>query len=223
MKQLLVKKSNDLPMCRYDLNLVQYRILCFCNGYIYHQIEEEPTMILIISEFAEVFSVKLDTAKKQIRSSISILSESGFYKKDKKGNELHIKWFDEISYINNEKIKIVFSEDCKTFMFNLKAYFFTYGIDKIHYLDGKYSIRIYEIMLSRSYPNKSIDIQIEELRYILCLGEKYKDTEALNRLLTRNINEINQKTNIDVSVKYSKMGKSIIGYEFSVKFKDYEK
>lgn len=90
-------------------------------------------------------------------------------------------------------------------------------------MSSTYSIRLYEFFAMRlgSQNNKqTFDFDLNKLRLYLDCTKKYKDFRDFNkRILIQAEKEINEKTNIKMSYKKIKTGRSVTSIKFSFGWK----
>lgn len=124
-----------------------------------------------------------------------------------------ITWFSSISpcYNENEEVclKFRFNADLKPFLLNLNQYV-RINLAEIAGLNSFYSLRLYQIfranLAKRQKHLKILDknFSLEEIKEILGVTGKWNEYKYFNRdILTRAVNEINDKT--QVFVKYESL------------------
>lgn len=113
--------------------------------------------------------------------------------------------------------RIVFNERIVPFLSDLKANFTKFLLEDVSGFSSIYSFRIYQMMMqfkSTSYYKTNLD----DLRYMLALGDKYPLTADLKRwVIDTAIDEINKKSPYKATYKMLKTGRKFTHLE--IKFK----
>lgn len=189
--------------------------------------------ILIISadEFCTLYSTTHDSFYKLAkRLAVSFLAEQGKKSKlhlieDNKNEILHIfYWLDYISY-ENGFLEARLSYEIIKHILNLNGDFTRYEIDKIIYFKTAYSFRLYSIFRQYIQHDKKYierDFEWEEIRNIIGAGVEYVPSYSIfgnfkNSVLIPSINEINEKTDVNISFKEIKEIKNIKKIKFTIK------
>lgn len=169
------------------------------------------------SFYDEIIKFSSRISKKQIVFD----SEIGIKKKKIKGI---INWFQSILPVYNDEgelcLQFKFSTDLKPYLLELKEY------AQIDYLDilpltSSYSIRMFKVFkatrqrMSKHQQRSKIKYELSEFRYLLGIESKYKDWYKLRtQVLDLVVSEISKKTNIKVTYKPLKEGRSVVAVEF---------
>ena len=104
----------------------------------------------------------------------------------------------------------------------LKTQYTSYKIYYIMTMKSQYSIRLYEIL--KSVAGKELwYFDIENLKKIFMCEEKYDRVNNFKqRIIEPAIEEINNKTDLNVTYEYLNEGKKIVGIEFHISYKSNE-
>ncbi|WP_234728041.1 replication initiation protein, partial [Escherichia coli] len=90
-------------------------------------------------------------------------------------------------------------------------------IKNISNLSKSYSIRIYEILQQFRNTGERM-ISLDDFRSMLQLEDKYKDFKTLNRALIKPaVAELNQKSDLAVTVETIKKGRTVVALHFRFK------
>jgi len=136
---------------------------------------------------------------------------------------LTISLLSSAEYHKDGKIELEFSPKLKPYLLQLKENFTKYQLENVLSLSSFYAIRIYE--LCKQYETiKERTIEIKELKEILDI--KAKSYSIYNRFKTKVLDiaerEINEKTDINISVEEIKTGRKVTSIKFIIKSKTKE-
>ena len=131
------------------------------------------------------------------------------------------QWFSKAEYIEGgEYIEVQFHPDLKPYLLELKERFSKIPLKQILKLRSRYSIRLYELLKRYEDTGFRVDY-IPELRKKLGVEDKeYKrffDFER--RVIKQAVEEINEKTDLEVSYSKKKTGRRITHIEFKIRSK----
>ena len=216
-KKYLVTKSNTLIMKKYNLDLLEQKLILILIsmiepgdvGFKCYQLKVTDLCKLLKVNYKGYHGYFYKLTKKLVFKGVEVINENG--------NPLSSAWLSSCEYkVNEGIIECEISEKLKPFLLELKEKFTKYKLENILNLNSKYSIRLYEICKSHYYLNTK-EISVEELKYIMD-AEKYKRWSNFKQMcLDVAVEEINKKT--DICIKYSsiKEGRSITALRFSIK------
>lgn len=120
------------------------------------------------------------------------------------------------------RIGIVLDPDMRPFLLHLKGDFTMYELCWTLQLSRKYSIRLYEYCKSRQYNNTKpyvFHISLEEFKR--CVGAENYDrfSNLLQKVILPAVQEVSEKTDINVSITPEKSGRSVDRLKISVQHK----
>lgn len=226
-RSLTVKKSNVLVKSEYSLSLLEQRLILV--GVAFIEDINNRTVVIPVSEYKSLLDAEhvnykhiVDVLKKLRERSIVIT------KTNIKTGELiygHITgWVDSILY-DDGIIQMRFNEDIWSHLIELKEKYTEYQLKSVLSLKSQYSIRIYEILKSYAYLGY-YTMQVEELRRIFVLGDKYSRFNDLQKLIIEpSINEINNSEDIDITISYKaiKVSRRYAAIRFYITKKEVDK
>ncbi|PHM33610.1 RepB family plasmid replication initiator protein [Xenorhabdus mauleonii] len=220
MSELIAYKSNALIEASYKLTLQEQRVLLMCIGRLNPQDESpENTFQVSANEFYLAFpDMGRENAERRLQEAIERLWDRTILitKKDEKRE---IRWIQEkAKYFSGEgKSEIVFADSIMPYLTQLKGQFTKIAIKNVAALKRTYSIRIYEL-LQQFKQTGDRTIYLEDLRSILGIEDKYKTFKSLNQLLLiPAIKELNEKSDLVVSVDTVKKGRTVVALHFQFK------
>ncbi|MBB2346561.1 MULTISPECIES: replication initiation protein [unclassified Escherichia] len=216
-KKLIAYKSNALIEASYKLTLQEQRLLLMCIGRLNPQ-EETPTKKFQITsnDFYESFpDVGLRNAGKRLQEAINRLAERWIYITTDKERR-RIRWIqEEAEYFSGEgKVEIIFADSIMPYLTQLQGQFTKIVIKNVSALKRTYSIRIYELLMQfKSIGDRIIDIN--DFRFMLGIDNKYQTFKSLKQLvITPAIKELNEKSNLTVTVDTVKQGRKVVALHF---------
>lgn len=206
-----VVKSNDLIRnSRYNLTLMEQRIILRLIQIIKPEDTEFRTYDFSIKEFCEICGISDQSGKtyEYIREIVKELRSKNLVIKTEDG-ELICGWIESSRYIKSTGIiKISLSQDLKPYLLELKKNFTGYSLNNILSMKSKYSIRMYELLKSFEYLGE-ITIDIDTLKGNLYATQYQRWSDVKNKILDISVMEINRFTDLKVSYILRKSGKRI--------------
>lgn len=219
-----VVKSNELIRnSRYNLSLVEQKIILRLIQIIKPEDEEFETYNFEIKEFCEICGISDRSGQtyNYIREIIKELRSKNLVIKN--GDvELICGWIESSKYDNSTGIiQISLSKDLKPYLLELKKNFTEYSLNNILSMKSKYSIRMYELLKSFEYLG-TISLDIDTLKANLYATQYSRWSDVKNKVIDVSVMEINRFTDIKVSYTVKKSGKKIQYVNFDVEKKNSE-
>lgn len=220
MKNLVVYKANSLIEASYKLTLQEQRILLICIAKLNPKNTNQTKKFQITAqEFLNIFpNIGKKHAEERLQEAIDKLAERWIhiYKDNEKRR---IRWIqEEAKYFNGEgKVEVVFSDSIMPYLTQLKGQFTSITLKNISPLKSNYSIRIYELLIQfKNIGSRTITVQ--KLRNMLEVEDKYQTFKSLNQwVIQPSIKELNEKSNLQISIQTIKNGRSIKSLQFNFK------
>ncbi|HGE8289554.1 initiator RepB protein [Serratia sp. OLLOLW30] len=224
MSDLIAYKSNALIEASYRLTLQEQRFLLVCISRLKSGIdapspEAQKTMTITAAELYEAFpDMGRQHAEAKLKEAIDRLWDRSVIIRDESKRE-EFRWVQyRAQYLKGEaKVEITFSDAIMPYLTQLKGQFTRVVVKNVSSLSSTYSIRIYE-MLQQFRSTGDRTIALDDFRSMLELDEKYSDFKILNRALIKPaIAELNEKSNLAVTVETIKQGRKVIALRFQFK------
>lgn len=218
MENGLVVKHNDLITARYDLNLVEQKIILYAVTKIDTNKEKFNIINIKVQEVAELMESESIRRYSEFRNVANGLMDRKVYLKDRPN--LDVRWLASSEYVGNGVIELEFSEKLIPYLLQLKKRFTRYELKNILYLKNKHSIRIYELM--KQYENiGKRKFELEEFKKLLMIEGQYERVYDLDRfVLNIAADEINKSTDININFKKIKKGRKVVGLLFTIDSKN---
>lgn len=225
----LVVKDNALINASFNLELVEQRLILLAiieareTG---QGINANDSLTVHANSYIKTFNVERQSAYISLKNACKELfnRQFSFQEKSEKGNIINqtSRWVSQIGYIDNEaKVQLIFAPAVVPLITRLEERFTTYDLEQVALLASKYSIRLYEILMSWRSTGETPIYSIDDFRKKLGLDcKEYAAMSDFKKyVLDKAIAQINMHTNINVSYQQYKNGRSICGFSFNLKQK----
>jgi len=225
MKNKLVTKHNELIQAGYRLTLNEMRIVLYGISLINSLSDEFPLEYQIdMQKFIELFELK---SNKDVYAQIKDTVMNKFWGREftidiNEDRKKRLRWLSGVEYEDkNGFLKIFINPQLKSLLHQIKGHFTSYHLDKISSFQSAYSVRIYEISIMNlnklKKDNCSFCIEITQLKEQLDIAEKYKRFSNFKAdVLEAARKEINKYSDINLTYKVKKMGRSPYEIKFSI-------
>lgn len=125
-------------------------------------------------------------------------------------------WFTSVRYRGSTGlIYFKISDELAPYLLQLKENFKSYDLKYILQMSSQYSIRIYELLKQYEKIGHRV-IDLEDLREMLCIPEKYRYNDIKRRVLEIAVSEINSFSDIYIKFEEIKPSRSVTGVNFSI-------
>lgn len=214
LKNELIVKANSLIEARYELNLMEQKIILYAVSKIDTSSDNFNKVEIEVKKVTELIdsTIKRYTEFREIANK---LMDRQVYLADKPN--LDVRWLASSEYIGNGIIELEFSEKLVPYLLQLKARFTRYQLKNILYMEYKYSIRMYELLKQYEKLGKR-RFDLIKLKSMLSLEEdQYSRIFDFERFVLKpSMDEINKLTDINISYTRIKKGRKIIGIEYFI-------
>lgn len=223
----VVKRNDLITHSRYSLTLSQQRLLLFLISKIapYDDIENEYRVrikdIIDVCEYDKTSG----TYYKLIKRDLLVLRNSAIWMETARGLET-IGWLSKAILIkpatekDYQEIVFKFDSGLEPYLFQLKSFYTQYNLENIITLSHKYSLRLYEYLMSYAnlmYVIVSVDdlkmrldaVSVDDLKMRLNAQSYSKYNHFKERILKPSVDEINKKTNLYIEYDELKTGKAV--------------
>ena len=220
---MVVQSNNLIQQTNWKLNQVPLKILKACISCIDTKhptnnvsLRKNQLLQFIDSKESENYSY----LKKKCNELITAVKVYDDYKK-----EIYVALVQKIEWEkDSEHVHFTFSSDLMPFLINLKSNFLQYQVSNLNCFSSKYSLIIYEYLLSMKRRTQEINhfyISVEELRRLTGTEKKLKTIAHLEeKILKVAMSEINNNP-LEIIIKYEKIkvGRKIEEVKFSVRIR----
>lgn len=217
----LVSQRNDLIEARHTnpLSVREQKIVLTMVSMIEPTDGDFKDYRISIKEFSDMLGLEGSVKYTELKEITKDLMSKSIEIPRADGGWLFANWISSAEYQKGEGvIALSFSPKLKPYLLQLKNTFTTYRLSNILSLKSTYSIRLYELMKkwqhlgtwSCSVENFKEKMGIENKKY-----PRYANLKA--RVLNPAIQEVNEKTDVFISLKEIKKGRSVDKIEFTIR------
>ena len=221
-KKAVANIHNNLIQARHKLTLEEIRLMDTIISFIQPDDEEFKRYKIPVSIFKEFYG----THRKDIYNVVKRAVEGLLSKpikiegKNEKGKRI-FEMFNFISYGRYEEgegsFYIEIDRNFKPYLLQLKEFFTKIPIKYTYVLRSRYAIRLYELLKQYESTGFRVD-SIDELKEMLGVEKnEYPRFDNFDRrVLKKAVEEINEKTDLEVSYRKKKTGRKITHIEFEI-------
>ena len=218
-KKELVVKSNQVIEASYRLSVTEQRVLLSAIAKIPKQVAvtDDEIYTVSISDLQNIGTHE-KASYRELKLAVDRLYERSINFID--GTTSKIRWVQRIDFNDSKsEIAIRFSKDILPYISNVKANFTQYLLSDVATMKSAYSFRLYELLAQYKSIGHRL-IGIGDLRLMLDIGKRYKTTGNLIAwVIEPSIHEINDLTNLIITVLPKKTGRKYTHLEFIIKQK----
>ncbi|MEQ6378628.1 replication initiation protein [Bacillaceae bacterium S4-13-56] len=217
----LVTQSNDLVEARHThpLSAREQKIVLTFVSMIQPEDEDFQKYEMYIKDFHEMLGLEGREHYTQIKDIVKNLMSKVIEIPYPNGDYLLANWTSSVKYKAGEgRIEFTFAPELKPYLLQLKRAFTSYRLSNILSLKSAYSIRLYELMKKWQHLGKW-EITLESLKEKLGISKgQYKQYGHLkSRIIVPSLQELNEKTDIQVTFKEIRKGRKVDKIEFAIK------
>lgn len=212
MSELVVFKSNELAVSRYDLTEHETKLILCCvallNPTLENPTREDRTVSFTYQQYAQMMGLSCDNAYHRLNKATSELMTRTVEIIYPTG-DVAKRIFQWVNYAEfnrkTQSLTLVFSEDILPYLFQLKR-FIKYNLEHVKLFENKYSMRIYEWLLKemtqQNTHKRNILISISEFKFMLMLEKNYPEFKELNRWVLKPITkDLNTYSNMKLKIE----------------------
>lgn len=229
-KNELVVKDNALINASYNLDTVEQRLILLAILQARETktgIDANTRLRIHANDYMDRFNVSKHAAYKALKTAVTNLFGRQFSyltidDKTGKSKKVISRWVQNIAYIDDAAtLEVTFTMDVVPLITRLEKQFTSYQLKQVTQLTGKYAIRLYELLIAWREVGKTPIFEIADFRSKLGLSlDDYPRLDTFKRrVLESAVKQINEHTDIIVTVEQHKDGRSIYGFSFSFKQK----
>ena len=217
-KNVIVVKSNEFVEASYKITLDEMRVLLLTIGKIDSTVKNHKRDFeFTVSEFANRFNIDEKSAYAQVQKAVDMLGSRWAMIENTEQVQRKVTFLTEQAYFKGEgRFQIILHEKLMPFVSDIAGHFTKYNLNYVSKFNGFHSIRIYEILAQY----KSVgwrEVQIYELKEWLQVSDKYPRWDNFkSRVIEPSIKEINEKSDLNVSVEQIKKGRTIHALRFKI-------
>jgi plasmid replication initiation protein len=222
--QLVVKHNSLIQKTRYSLSTQQQKIILYLISRIKPDDDELIEYDYDLKDFCRVCGIETHGQNyRNAKESILQLHNKAFWIETEDVDTM-VSWVQKaIIYKKDTRLRIRLDETLKPFLLHLREQFTQYELSNILCMRSKHSIRLYEYLKSFLSVGKII-LSVAELKELLdCNGKGYVRWNNFKQMvLDKALQEINEYSDLEISIDYIKAGKTIEKVIFIIQKKDSE-
>lgn len=223
VNELKLKQSNNLILATHKMSINQMRLFFYACSQYNGNLDIEISLSDINKVLTENTGNRGGNQRERIKETIPTLMRNAIvHIEDEEGEE----WCSALrkSRLNkDDTVVFTFDKSIQKELEELRGYTWMY-LSQLTGMTSTYSVRLYEFFAMRlgtEHKAEKFDFDINKLRLYLDCTKKYKQFEAFDRRVLKVAQkEINEKSNIHMSYKKIKTGRSITSIIFSFKWKN---
>ena len=219
MSDLIIRKAHPIVEAGYKLTIAEQRIILLSLAKLDNRNAESSKVTLYVKDYAQSFGLSETSAYSELeKASRRLYDRSIILKGENETTEF--RWIESRTrYHKGEgRISFEFSRRVMPYLFELdkKLGFTQYELLSVSGFKSAYSIRLYELAV-KLLGMRNQKVEIDELRRILQLDDKYQEFKRLKRdVINLACNEINEKSDLLLNIEPIKLGRRIVALEFQV-------
>lgn len=129
--------------------------------------------------------------------------------------DAYLRWVQRVDYINDEgRVEIRFGRELLPYLAVLKQRFVAHRQEQRGRMTARYADRLYAVLIQWQGVGER-EIDIDELRALLELGDKYQaPTDLKRRVIEPAVRDINAVTDLWVRTGTRRVGRKILAFQF---------
>lgn len=219
MKELTIDKPikihNGLASARYSMNISEQKLFIFAIKNINQNSKGFPESKFNISDFAKYADLDVRNLYKEIDTMTENIMKTLVHVRHSSDPDKWVK-YNLTSKCEYDKGNITFrfNNDMKSLLLRLQKHYFLQAPEVLTFRSW-YSIRIYDLLKSKMYIDKTVEISLDELKTILDIENKYERFSNLKtRVIDVAVDEINDRSDIVTHCENIFKGRSVHGLRF---------
>lgn len=219
MTDLTIRKAHPIVEAGYKLSLAEQRIVLLSLAQLDNRDITQRKVTLFAKDYSEKFNVPEKVAYRDLLNASKRLYDRSIILKGE-DETTEFRWIESrTKYHTGEgRISFEFSRRVLPYLFDLdkRLGYTQYHLLSVSGFSSSYSIRLYELC-KKLQGMQNQNIEIDEIRRILQIDDKYKEFKVLKRdVLSPSFLEINEKSDLLVKVEPLKRGRSIVALKFTI-------
>jgi plasmid replication initiation protein len=217
----LVLKSNQLVEASYRMDLMEQRLVLAAIVEAREQdilLKEQPVKIEA-KRFAALFGIDEADAYRLMKEAKNRLYDRSLNIIDADGSIGSIRWVEGVFYKDGDGfVKLKFSSYVTPYLARLETEYTEYRLGQIGKLTSAHAVRIYELCAQYKKSHQGgREISISDLKQMLCMTDEYPRLDDFKRrVIAPAVKQINEHTDLQVTVENVKTGRTVTGLFFSV-------
>ena len=206
----VVKDNLLIQKAQTNLSKTEQKLLNYLISLVKPDDEDFKPYLIKKTDFAVLAELDASNIDRGFKKIAKEAKEKIFWFEDDKSGK-YVNWFDLEILKQRGYIQISLDPKIKKYIIGLQSNFTEYELYNIMALSTKYAITLYEFLKSYQYAGK-IEIDVENFKsHIGALSATFdRFSEVKRRILDPALDDINQKTDLDIEYKCLDSKKKII-------------
>lgn len=216
------KKNELIQKSRYSLTLNQNKLLLYLISKIKPTDTENTIYTINIKEYIDICGLNNNGGYyyRSLKSDIKRIADMSAWIEINPNEEILFRWLNNVKIEKNTgNIFVSFHKSVLEYLLNIKRYYTRYSLNNILAMSCKYSIRVYELLLSYSYKNE-IELPITEFKKRIDAENYESNSILIKKALIPAIEEINKYTDLFIEYRMIKEGRSFSKIHFIIRQKN---
>lgn len=220
----LVVKSNALIEAAHNLSVVESKLILAAIAQVRRDepITDDIRYVVTANALADMGGFKANHEYRALKQASAKLWEQTIRiteypnGKGSRPRVLLTRWVQSILYREDEgAVELRFARDVLPYLGQLTAEFSQYRLQNVSGMTSSYGVRLYEILIQWRGRGER-EVEIEWLRYILQLEDKYPSVRDLKRrVIEPAVNDVNRHSDLNVTWGQRKTGRKVTHIQFS--------
>lgn len=218
-----VSQHNNLIHSKHDLSLAEQKLILILASTVQPGDTELDKKTFQAMKLAELLGVSRQNMYKELpKITESILSKPLYIMGNKHGEYTQLTWLLAAKYEQGEGlVSLQFNPLLKDYLLGMKELFTNFKLNNALMLKSKYALRIYQMIKAHQFRG-DFTISLDQFKKELCIDtQKSYDvySNLKKKTLISSIDEINEKTDVNVAVSEIKKGRKVIAIKFAIRQK----
>lgn len=222
----LVVQGNDLAKAFGNLKPFELKILDYCFSMVQKDSKVDNVFVTNTRDILDFFQLSTSGENyKRVAAAFRTLNENTalYIPKKTKDGERYIqmtKLFDHINIYEHGKLEFVFMSHVAPYVFELTEHYYSFHLRDIAAIKGKYASILLKLWGSYRYKNNQLTVisgSLEEWQNWFMGQERTTSAAEFKRsVLSKAIQQLEDKINCDITLITKKKGRTVVGYEMEI-------
>lgn len=215
----IVAKDNSMIEHLAGFKLAELRLIAYCLAHYDTTKPENRVFFARVSDLVELFPINEKSAYRVVEEAMEGINKKPL--KFKEGRKKHFwNWFSGFIYDEGSgEFEFRITPEIQPYLLNLAGSFTKYRLGAVYQFKSAHTWKLYENLKKEAFKDQW-SIGLDELKLLLGIAGKYSrfgNFEA--RIISPAVSEINENSDLEVSYKKRKKGRSVVGVVFQIQEK----
>ena len=197
-----------------SLTVTEEKVLAYLISKIKPGADSLEPIEMDIKTFCEVCGLgrgSTDNCYPHVKAAVEKLARRVMWLyDDATKSETTVRYIERVTmYKRSGRIRIVFDPLLEPYLINLAGNYFQFSYHNILAMRSKYSIQLYKLLKSYYFRFPCLRISLEELKTSLDATKYVKISHVKEKVIEPALRDINNYSDLSVTVKYEKEGRTI--------------